>query len=46
MQIACVFDWFYFELCTCLAWVHHYEVRQCDDLGIVATVNHLVIRSR
>jgi len=37
---------FILELCTCLARVHHYEVWQCDDLGIVATMNHLVMGSR
>ena len=37
---------FIFDLCTCLARVHRFEVWQCDDLGIVATVNHLVMGSR
>ena len=48
VERACVFWVFFFfsELCTCLARVHRYEVWQCDDLGIVATVNHLVMRSR
>ena len=48
VQNACVFDWFYFRIMyrTCLASDHHYEVWQCDDLGIIATVNHLVMGSR
>jgi hypothetical protein len=46
-ESACGFHSFYFiELCTCLAWVHHYELLQCGDLGAGATVNHLVMRCR